>query len=387
MIIYSIRKISPLKVHISKLIFKELEHEEKVTKKYTKDIKKEKTIKYKEKSNTKLIKNKKLKNPPKKSQNIRIKTESSENLKDTKNNKLVNSHKKELKNKKKSNLNKRSKLNKNLNTNELEDVDNDFFNNDYNKKSNSILIVSKAQKKKNKEEKNRTGDLDMYELNNLEYDEACEMDNRGFCKTYWSVLMREHLILFTFCTCYDYNLFYIKIERFFILICTQMTINGLFFIHESMHRKYIQGEDLTFVEKLPQLLFTLIVAHVIEVILCYLSMTDEHIYEIKSLSKEEKKSKKLLNIMDRMKRRLICFFVVTFVLFLFYWYFISAFCAVYQNTQIIFLRDTGISILTSFTDPFVIYGITTILRLISLSVCCKKKLGCMYKLSEIIPIF
>ena len=130
-----------------------------------------------------------------------------------------------------------------------------------------------------------------------------------------------------------------------------------------------------------------IVAHIIEVILCYLSMTDEHIYEIKSLSKEEKKSEKLLNIMDRMKKRLVCFFIVTFVLFLFYWYFISAFCAVYQNTQIIFLRDTGISILTSFTDPFVIYGITTILRLISLSACCKKKLGCMYKLSEIIPIF
>ena len=108
-----------------------------------------------------------------------------------------------------------------------------------------------------------------------------------------------------------------------------MTINGLFFIHESMHRKYTQGEDLTFVEKLPQLLFTLIGAHIIEVILCFFSMTDVHIYEIKSLPKEEKNSETLLNIMDRMKRKLIWFFVITFLLFLFYWYFISAFCAVY----------------------------------------------------------
>ena len=53
----------------------------------------------------------------------------------------------------------------------------------------------------------------------------------------------------------------------------------------------------------------------------------------------------------------------------------------------IFLKDSGISILTSFLDPFFIYGITTFLRLISLSVCCKKKLGCIYKLSDIIPIF
>ena len=199
--------------------------------------------------------------------------------------------------------------------------------------------------------------------------------------------MREHIILFTFFTCYDYNLFYIKIERFFILICTQMSMNGLFFIHESMHRKYVNNDDLTFIQKLPQLLFTLIGAHIIEVILCYLSMTDVHIYEIKSLSKEEKKSEKVINIIDKMKRILIWFFVFTFLLFLFYWYFISAFCAVYQNTQIIFLRDSGITILTSFIDPFIIYGLTTLLRLMSLSLCCKKKFGYLYRLSSIIPIF
>ena len=227
----------------------------------------------------------------------------------------------------------------------------------------------------------------MYELNELNYADACELDNRGFCQTYWSVLMREHLVLFTFFSCYDYNLFYIKIEKFFILICTQMTINGLFFIHESMYRKYSQGEDLTFIEKLPQLLFTLIGAKIIEVILCFFSTTDVHIYEIKSLPKEEKNGEKVINIIDKMKRKLVCFFIFTLLLFLFYWYFISAFCAVYQNTQKIFLRDSGISILTSFIDPFIIYGITTLLRLSSLSCCCKNKCGCIYGFSGIIPIF
>ena len=88
-----------------------------------------------------------------------------------------------------------------------------------------------------------------------------------------------------------------------------------------------------------------------------------------------------------MRRRLATFFILTFLLFLFYWYFISAFCAVYQNTQEIFLRDSGITILTSFIDPFIIYGFTTLIRIISLCLCCKKKLGCLYKLSDLIPIF
>ena len=170
-----------------------------------------------------------------------------------------------------------------------------------------------------------------------------------------------------------------------------MTMNGLFFVHESMHKKYTQGEDFTFVQKIPQILFTLIVSHLIEVLLCYLGMTDTHVYEIKALPnyKEKDIGEKIISILDKVKRKLVSFFVVTFLLFLFYWYFISAFCAVYQNTQKIFLRDAFISFLTALIDPFFIYGCTTILRTISLLKCCKKKpcCGCVYKLSDIIPFF
>ena len=231
--------------------------------------------------------------------------------------------------------------------------------------------------------------LDDFELNNLEYIEACELDHRSFCKTYWSVLMREHIALLTFFAWKDYNLFYIKIEKFFILFCTDMTMNGLFFVHESMHKKYTNEEDFTFVQKIPQLLFTLIVSHIIEVLLCFLSMTDTHVYEIKALPKNKNNGEKILNILDTIKKKLVTFFVVTFLFFLFYWYFISAFCAVYQNTQKIFLRDSLISFLTNLIDPFFIYGFTTILRSISLCRCLKKRpgCGCIYKLSDLIPIF
>ena len=176
-------------------------------------------------------------------------------------------------------------------------------------------------------------------------------------------------------------------ERFLTLVCIHMTMNGLFFVHESMHRKYVNGEEMTFVQKIPQLLFTLIVSHLIEVLLCFLGMTDIHIYKIKSLPKYEKNGEEIIDIIDIMKRRLVGFYIVTFILFLFNWYFISAFCAVYQNTQKIFIRDSAISFVTSMIDPFIIYGATTLLRYVSLVRCCKKKLGCVYKLSDIIPFW
>ena len=361
MIYFSIKDINPLKVQISKMLFEESEEEEeKETKIISKNIKLIKKMKNK---NTEKIKGKAP--PKKKSLKMFNKGEKVEE-------KYINTEDHALVNQKRKPVKKKSTQRTTLRRTSA--IRNSFINKDELKK----------------EEENKNKKFDNFELNNLDYPEACKYDKRSCCATYFSVLMREHLALLTFFACKDHNLFYVKIENFLILFCVDMTMSGLFFVHESMHRKYTQGEDFTFVQKLPQLLFTLIVAHILEVILCYFSMTDTNYYEIKGLNlKEKKKGDKIMNILSKMKRNLVTFFVISFILFLFFWYFISAFCAVYQNTQKIFLRDSMISFATSLIDPFFIYGITTLLRCISLSKLCKKNCccGCLFKISDIIPIF
>ena len=39
--------------------------------------------------------------------------------------------------------------------------------------------------------------LDNFEINNLDYEEAVNKDKRSFLQIYWSILKREHLIIFT----------------------------------------------------------------------------------------------------------------------------------------------------------------------------------------------
>ena len=115
-----------------------------------------------------------------------------------------------------------------------------------------------------------------------------------------------------------------------------------------------------------------------------------HVYEIKALPPKEKKNgQKIMDILSRIQRKLTAFIIFTFILFLFFWYFISAFCAVYQNTQKIYLRDSMISFAISMLDPFIIYFFTNLLRCISLTKLCRKKCcgGCLYKTSDLIPIF
>ena len=394
MIFYANKEINPLKVEISKILFNEAKKEEVA--KYNKfGIKQYQSVgaKEKEKPRHKSKRfSKKKNNPPKKQISKGGKAYSTgEGIIQSENDHLEVFGRSSRKNigTKKTNLPAKSpNSNKSLikkNTNrKIKFLD---LGNNKNTISKMNEDSDSGSEKENSKKNKR---LDNFELNNLDYDEACELDHRGFCKTYCSVLFREHVFLFTFFQCTDYNLFYIKMERFLTLLCIEMTMNGLFFVHESMHRKYVEGEEFTFVQKIPQLLFTLIASHIIEVILCFFGMTDVHVYEIKALPKIENNKEnreKVINIMDKMKNKLVCFFIFTFLLFLFNWYFISAFCAVYQNTQKIFIRDSAISFLTSMIDPFIIYGATTILRYLSLLTCCKKKLCCLYKLSDLIPIF
>ena len=375
MMYYSSKEISPLKISISKIIFKDT------------DIENNNNLDLKQKNKVSPKKMKvKEKNPPKKTNMKKIKEDIDDTPKNTEEFEFIGNDTKRKKKKNKTNnkMKRNSKIKrksqkgkKNLDI-QIRNIN--IENIDEIKTRDSISKLQNYEKYLNK-------NLDNFELNNLDYEQASELDNRGFCRTYWSVLLREHSALLTFVAWHDYNLFYVKIERFLILFCTDMTMNGLFFSDESMHNLYVNNGEYSFVQQLPQILYSLIVCHILEVILCYLSMTDTAIYEIKGLPRNGQNSEKILDIIDCMKRKLVIFFVFTFFLFLFYWYFISAFCAVYQNTQKIFLRDSITSFITSMIDPFIIYGITMILRLISLSKCCKKKCSCIYRISDLIPIF
>ena len=146
--------------------------------------------------------------------------------------------------------------------------------------STEIKKVFKS-KEKGKEKKNKI--LDDYELNHLEYDEALEKDKRGFCKTYWSIIKRDELFLFTFISRNDYNLFYVKIERFLFIILNIMAMNDFFYSEESIHELYLNGVKYNFSKQILQIVLSIIITHIVEILLCYLSLIDRIIYEIKTL--------------------------------------------------------------------------------------------------------
>ena len=149
--------------------------------------------------------------------------------------------------------------------------------------------------------------------------------------------MRDQIILNTFCACNDYNLMCVKIAKLTLIIATIMAMNAFLFSDKAFHKLFMSGVHYYFSYHIIQILVSAAITLVVEVIVCYLTMTDRHIYEIKALPKKQINGEKIFNNLKCIRMKLITFYASTFIILLFYWYFVSAFCAVYPNSQNLYL--------------------------------------------------
>ena len=118
----------------------------------------------------------------------------------------------------------------------------------------------------------------------------------------------------------------------------------------------------------------------IDFIALYLIVTQKQIYEIIKLRESDDKENKMKidHYYNVIRIKYILFFIFTFLIFAFYWYFIASFCAVYENTQIIFLKDFISSFITGMIYPFIISLVLSIFKKISLNDRKKKRCKFLY---------
>ena len=127
----------------------------------------------------------------------------------------------------------------------------------------------------------------------------------------------------------------------------------------------------------------LLISSVINKIITFLSLSESKVINIK-------KSKALINLNKSvfrvLKIKFILFFIITFLMLLFFLYYVSCFCGVYVNTQIHLIKDTTISFALSMIYPFGFYLLPGIFRIWALRDE-KKSKKCTYKFSQIIGSF
>ena len=219
-----------------------------------------------------------------------------------------------------------------------------------------------------------------YEFNNLSYKQALKLDKRTYFQYYFSLLKMKHIILFTFYTNNDYNSKIIKIILFLFTFALYFTINLLFFNEATLHKIYEDQGKYNFVYQIPYIFYSTIITSVLNIILKYLSLTENTIIELKKIKNNIKEQNS--KIIEYLTKKLIIFFILIFTFLLFFWYYLICFCGIYKKTQIHLIKDTLISFGLSLIYPFLLYLLPGIFRISSLN----KNNECMFKTSKIIQL-
>ena len=297
-----------------------------------------------------------------------------------------------------SNLNLNSKKTSNKININIIPINN--FNYKKNKNKSNIIIKNKDtnNKKKTKTINKMTKinnnkdysyfnyrNLNDQELNTLKYILAIKYDKRTYLQYYWSLLKKKHLILFTFLPSNDYNLFSLKLSLFLLSFSLYFTINGFFFTDNTMHKIHVDNGAFNIIYQIPQILYSSGISAVINMILKMLSLSENNILSVKKLPNIKSANNKYKSAKECITTKFILFFILSNILLLFFWYFITCFCAVYLNTQIILIKDTMMSFGLSMVYPFGLNLLPGMLRLPALRNKNESK-KCLYKISTIVAL-
>ena len=203
-------------------------------------------------------------------------------------------------------------------------------------------------------------------LRNYTYNEAIKYENRNICQILYIFLLNKQIIFHTFLERSPLVPFHIKIGLFIFMLSFDIFLNALLYSNSNISKKYHTSKGLfefTMSNNTLIIIISTFVSLVFFEILIKLSKVDSSIRKV--FRKEEAKLKKNKNyvvdyptkirvfsevesILKKYRIKLIIMLCFEFVVLLFFWYFVTAFCQVYSHTQVSLILNCVISIIIRF---------------------------------------
>ena len=277
---------------------------------------------------------------------------------------------------------KKHKIQKDFDKNNTININNDDCSKG---KINNIenFVSSKSNKIESLEKIKQIMSKNDEEINNLSYKKAIKYDKRNYFQYFVSMLKTKHIVIFIFFNNNDYNSKIIKINLFLFNFSLFYVVNAFFFSDNTMHKIYEDKGSFNFIYQLPQIIYSSIISIILDTLVKLLALSEGLILDYKKNKKKENLDQRIFILENKLKIRFISYFIISTILYLFFWYYISMFCAIYVNTQIHLIKDTLISFGLSLCYPFAIYLIPGIFRIPSLSNR-KNKRNLLYGFSKIL---
>ena len=205
------------------------------------------------------------------------------------------------------------------------------------------------------------------ELQDMEFEEALHNDNRSFFRIYWSFLIEEHIIINNFFSDSYLDLRVIKVSFLFFSLIISFFLNSFFYTDNYISESYHNNGVLDFVSSLPKAIYSFFVTIIISNLLKMLSNNKKNLKAIikEKLTKMEY-LKRMESALKKLKVKLIIYFICLLTLGIFILYYITAFCAVYQNSQKYWIFGCLESFFLDIVTPFIVCIFLSIFRYIGL---------------------
>ena len=221
------------------------------------------------------------------------------------------------------------------------------------------------------------------QINFAPYEFASSKDNRSFFGTYWSFLKSKQSILFTFVASKDNILRSTKIALFILFFAFYMAFTALFFNDEIMRKLYIYKGNTNAAVHVSNIVLSSLCSFIASIIVRFVCLNERDIQKVLSAKylQERKKlaerSRKIASI------KLYILYGLSGLLIMLCWYYVSAFCAVFKNSQKNYLINFFICFVVCNLWPVITCFIPTIMRKAAL----EKYNETLYKASQIVSIF
>jgi hypothetical protein len=219
------------------------------------------------------------------------------------------------------------------------------------------------------------------QLNSVDFKIAVVHDKRSFWKYYWSLLKTKQLCIFTFYTNTDYNLRSVKIALFILFISFYFAFTALFF-NDNIIRSIYKKESTATLHCI-NIILSSICCLIMSFIIKFISLNERDKIAILNEKKPDDRISKAEILKRKMKIKIIVLFVISALLILLCWYYVTAFAAVFKSSQGTYILSVLGAFILCNIWPCITSLIAPALRIPSL----KNGSECQYKASQIIAYF
>ena len=201
-------------------------------------------------------------------------------------------------------------------------------------------------------------------LNNYTYEEAIKYDMRSICLIFYIFLLSKQAAFHAFLFKSPLESFPLRLILLIFIISSDLALNAFFYLDDKISKKFELAQNLflfTFSNNITIILLSTFIGFIFLTLFTNLSNSTNKIRDIfrneeekmiknkKYIVNDKRKKeiyKEIKNILKKHKIKVIILIIIEFSLFLFFWYYVTAFCHVYSSTQLSWLLDSFLSILS-----------------------------------------